>query len=590
MPDGGSYSDYIREVYIDNIRSVLIIDDDYPTLSEFLTNEKNEKTWRLDPGKVHNIIKHFRDDRKWLVDIHDGNNISLEDELVIAQHLYQTDLLILDYELEKHEIDQGIKARHIAKELSKTPHFNLVIVHSSKDKPTLFKEMLLSFLPPITKELHPVQETKITELLEELEDKNEGIKETIFSAFSEQTYLYYYKHVSSLRQDIETNKSEYSEILHILSGLKLSEKVSVIKFLARKLEKELIKKKAISSIGSPTPRWSNTSTDYQWIKVGNAFIAFATKEEAEKETLPDILLHTLAEWAPMPSRLIMSKIRVELESKGVLVEDEVLEDPHKFAIWYRDLLEKTDKLSRFVELQYTIDRHLVGLGKSIFNEVLRYSNQLIKFEKSDENIIPNDIVKTRFNINLNNDEELIEAVKQHNSYVCTHPPSGWHLTTGHILGFADALWLCLSPACDLVPNQKTSGHFGDVEGFMPFLGVRLYKAPDSLSKEQINSNKFIFLKTDSGITSYCFHDPAKASANPHWYPLYAFDGGAVNNLGEIEILKSETCADNGLKFSRHSAKIMYQLYPEYAINLMQGLGQNLSRVGLDYKSYPVPKK
>ena len=53
------YQEFIKEAFIDSIRSVLIIDDDYPTFDEVLSNQNDlnrgkqidkEKDWYESPG------------------------------------------------------------------------------------------------------------------------------------------------------------------------------------------------------------------------------------------------------------------------------------------------------------------------------------------------------------------------------------------------------------------------------------------------------------------------------------------------------------------------------------------------------------
>ena len=71
------YRDFIEEAYIKPIRSVLIIDDDYPTIEEVLYSELNtnitNKRWRSNPAQVLKVIESFRSrDPSFIVDVHDG--------------------------------------------------------------------------------------------------------------------------------------------------------------------------------------------------------------------------------------------------------------------------------------------------------------------------------------------------------------------------------------------------------------------------------------------------------------------------------------------------------------------------------------
>ena len=121
MADVATFSDLVREAFIDPLRSVLIIDDQYPTWEEILNNafsdaERDQeiearstaKEWQQLPSGPLRVIKQFRRRNPgFIIDIHDGidpdaGNTLNENEtpVSLASHLYQSDLLILDYNLE----------------------------------------------------------------------------------------------------------------------------------------------------------------------------------------------------------------------------------------------------------------------------------------------------------------------------------------------------------------------------------------------------------------------------------------------------------------------------------------------------------
>jgi hypothetical protein len=163
-------------------------------------------------------------------------------------------------------------------------------------------------------------------------------------------------------------------------------------------------------------------------------------------------------------------------------------------------------------------------------------------------------------------------------------------------------WVCLSPICDLVPGQKTSvGIYGDVGKGKPFLGVKLHKRNGNLDATKINSNNFLFLpnSSDSGeVNKYGFYkgsgtDPNE-SLSPHWSLFVAENGGQFDpKKRSIRIAKigfDEQASENsteeipGLNFKYHQCEIVAQLRYEYALNLIQKLGAEQTRVGLGYIS------
>ncbi len=83
-----SYEQFIEEAFIDPIRSVLMIDDDYPTYDEILGQREEQdrgttsgKSWIQNPSSLRKLIRKFRErSRPLLVDIHDGTNVAAGDE------------------------------------------------------------------------------------------------------------------------------------------------------------------------------------------------------------------------------------------------------------------------------------------------------------------------------------------------------------------------------------------------------------------------------------------------------------------------------------------------------------------------------
>ena len=127
-----TYESLISEAFIDPIRSVLIVDDDYPTLNEILAENEEEqrylakdKGWRKDKQSVRDILWQFRDPKApLLLDIHDGTVPDEEKDEERVDELQQTDLLILDYQLEPG-VEHGDHALKIARRASTSYSFTL---------------------------------------------------------------------------------------------------------------------------------------------------------------------------------------------------------------------------------------------------------------------------------------------------------------------------------------------------------------------------------------------------------------------------------------------------------------------------------
>ena len=111
-----NFQSFIEEAFIDPIRSVVIVDDDYPTIEEVLGSdpknegvdavEQRQKDWVKSPQQVMEVVSEFRSkEKKYILDIHDAQNLTDDEEVDGAAHLHQTDLLVLDYQLNPENAD-----------------------------------------------------------------------------------------------------------------------------------------------------------------------------------------------------------------------------------------------------------------------------------------------------------------------------------------------------------------------------------------------------------------------------------------------------------------------------------------------------
>ena len=193
-----------------------------------------------------------------------------------------------------------------------------------------------------------------------------------------------------------------------------------------------------------------------------------------------------------------------------------------------------------------------------------------------------EICKDHFGVNLKKDSDWTKATLEHNVFVCSMEPVGSHLTTGHVFEMSDIHWLCLSPACDMVPSQISDWRTAALGKRLPFLAVKLHSISTTRVTKDIHSNRFLFLRFKDQLSGFCFNDPSRAESSPQWDLLYAENRGEFTGkkfqftVSRIEQGKTK------LLSKRLEAKVVGQLRYEYALNLIQKLGVSLTRVGLDF--------
>ncbi len=127
-----------------------------------------------------NSRKKFRERNPgFVIDIHDAladnhTAASSEGETVasLANHLHQSDLLVLDYNLEGAESGLGgAKAKEILKSVLSNQHFNLIVIHTGEESlQNVAEESLMSLLGSCTSKFSPPELIAIDEIQGSIDD------------------------------------------------------------------------------------------------------------------------------------------------------------------------------------------------------------------------------------------------------------------------------------------------------------------------------------------------------------------------------------------------------------------------------------
>ncbi|MBI3145219.1 MAG: hypothetical protein HYZ18_08165 [Pseudogulbenkiania sp.] len=600
---GLSYKNLIQEVFIDPIRTVIVVDDEFPTLSSLLARELSDGNEKLEKGiatKVQQIINFCHEaNRRWMVEIHDGQSpTSFVDETISASNHHQSDLMILDFHLDRRHPDRGDDAIQILRNLAEGGHFNLVIVYTkgyeaaAGDIERVAREIAIGLSSVDNRLIMNDRSLGVAkETLEEWENFDDSIATKIIDEVDDGIYL---KIRNSSVGDLNWNDvCRFEELQQLVSLLdtspesvkKVCKPKALIKWAMHAYQQEITSRLSPKEIGRVTTGFDRDQ-NVNWIRTDRLFVTVVSKSN-EASTLPEKLLSALSLWNPEPHRLLMSKMRAVLEKQGVIAENEVLSNRHLQAGWLQEYLTP-DQGQRTWKILNTISRHWEGLGDALRQEVAEFAERLaiLLLKENRANVV----AKWHSAVQQDNIHSHL------NRYACSKRVEGGHLTTGHVLRVqidqAYSYWLCLSPACDLVPGQKSSGWPKRLGGHMALLLVELFVS----SRERALSNAYggnhLFLEIDNEVKLFSFTPDAGKSAsdgsarvsNPKWEQMFAADQGRFTfDNSKIKLKIRRTAEQNGqLELSEHDAEVVAQLRYEYALNLLQRLGANLSRVGLDF--------
>lgn len=575
------YDRLIEQAYIDPIRTVIVVDDEFPSLDGLIEKEiKGTRPWsgsESDAIKVSEILSYCRNrDRPWLVDVHDGREVSIKGEERIAPYLHHSDLMILDYHL-NGDAGTGDDAIGILRDLAKNDHFNMVIVYTKGDSEAIgkvFREIAISLMDnnPTLSEIPAHPKEMIANAIAEWEDTDPDIESKLLAIIDDQIYL-------DIRKTNTSRKLLDMEVWNVVKELLKTAPKGVpenlwAKWLIAKKHHSLSRRLSPQGVGDVS--WIRTQ-DLNWLRTDRLFVTVISKTNSAN-VLPVMLKSAIINWCPSPHQLLMARMRAQMNEHGVLAESGVLRDRLLQAGWMQQLFGESC-IDRKQNLKNTVDRHWEALGDHLRSNIDEYAGEL----SSHLDDLGKDEVFKRFFSHIDLQVENDDILKRLNTYACLKArPDHFHLMTGHILKIGDELWACLTPACDLIPGQKKTGWYGRLGDHLPFKAVLLHKMSDRLALSQATQNIFIFTSIDNKTECYSVCPGGETQNNPHWEQFFAKNGGrfddAEGNFSVGRLVESE----NTLNFTDSPAKIVCQLRYEYALNLLQRLGHNLSRVGLDY--------
>ncbi|MCV3767150.1 response regulator receiver domain [Rhizobium sp. TRM95796] len=586
-----TFSDLVKQAFIDPIRSVLIIDDQYPTWEQIFSEEgydASNSRW-TPKGKILKVVKQFRKMSPALtVDIHDG-----QENNGIGSYLHQSDLLVLDYQLEKNE-PHGVRATEIIADLLENNHFNLVMIHTAiGDLVDPFNTVLMSLLTPLNiKQARADQGQKLIEKLEDSGDEHfEDILKDLRTALNATAYIGLRRHLfdGGKQADFLKSAAELESYRTIVGKAEWDVNQSLMVMDWGML---LHDKKVAAYKASPRDlRWSVPGNRRKaWIRTNGGFIAFADKKNTE---LLKILQAAIEDWRPSPSRLMSSRIRSEISKQGAGAEDNALSDKYAYWQYYQELrgtpldtspMAQRNRRKTLLESQAA--RHTERLLDLIGNKAVEFGLKVLEADPTETNA---KLPGFSRNYAVKSSVRMRDKARSHyNAHISTKQLSGWHLHPGHIFKISQEMWVCLSPSCDLVPMQKTSAAVqnSSAASVKPFIAVRLH-SKQSYSTSEVNSNTLIFLKDGDAINTYSVYPNGREFGSPIWRLFMAADFGKFE-IEENRTAKLDLSYLSGkgqeMEVERVEAKLIGQLRYEYALNLIQKLGVEFTRIGLDFSA------
>lgn len=578
-----TYQDLIKEAFIDPIRTVTVIDDEYPTLKELLQQSASYPD--ADNQNIARLIKitnMCHETHKWSLDVFNGKSPKIGGNNYIPEHLHHSDLLILDYHLDGNQ-DDGQRAREIINKLDSNNHFNIVLVHTkgvaADNIKQVFEEILVDFYTANSDVFSTITDKEGS--IEEWLDENSENYETWLNSEYSITEI-----ASALSMDNLKNLGKPKAPKHIFHSFfddiaEISKAIasagdigfSVDDLILFRL-KELVDNCGIK-IGASRKdlSWDWSDDNLNYISTGKVFISVVRKssEDPEQE-LFEALCGSLNHFDASPMHLLMAKIRHEVDERGLEQAQNILLNRSAQAGWLYSLLSNDQ--DSFAH-DKAIDLHWEQLGRASKNSLRAFSQKISGALSRQDNA--QNVVKKFFRECINSSDESCGHL---NAFTCSMPVVGSHLNTGSILSFDGEYWVCLTPACDLVPDQKAKRWKDRIgEDPLPLKAVKLHEALLSTANGKANSNEYIYLNLEDSteLKVFSFFE----SDSPTWDTFYALNQGRFTDDTTLDLAQVRE-KEGVLSINNVKAQVVAELRYEYALNLLQRFGANQTRVGLDF--------
>ncbi|MBM2575369.1 hypothetical protein JQC91_03545 [Jannaschia sp. Os4] len=586
-----TYEELISEAFIDPIRSVLIVDDDYPTLREVLLPEEEQekrhghKSWRSETGKadVQAVIDEFRqpDAPSYILDVHDATSPGTDEDEEHVGTLQQTDLLVLDYQLDRTRVGDGTMAVRIAREALSNKHFNLILVHTQEDLDEVFYEFVLGFLQP-SFSIEPAPDDATINLLTDFEDELASTVTTALYAAARRQLL---QAPDKFDRVVRTGAGPWGELAKLLDdkGVERNAWPDAARHVLALFE--MSNPSRFADRGLDVLDWEAEGTKF--VRAARGFLAFKSKRNSG--SLLDAVRSALATWEPLPSRLMLTKLRAEMNERGIEVQDDALGRRDVGAVWYLRLLEQEERtLDSLVDS--TARKHAEQLLDQLMPAVALFAKRI---RNVDVGRPPGDVIKDRFGLDIENKTALNDAKIGHNAFVGSKPNRSAHLEIGHVLHVDDEYWVCLTPACDMVPKRQRGDSRDRASGLKRFTAVKLLPRTHDKNLRDAQRGGLVFANIEARngtSTRLSFAVAKRAGESPTSMMMYVTDDGylptqspVVCELGFLSSTKDRADPLDSLELVRVEAHVCGMLRYEYALEIQSHLTASQSRIGLDFE-------
>lgn len=351
---------------------------------------------------------------------------------------------------------------------------------------------------------------------------------------------------------------------------------------------------------------SGSGENGHWVQGGNVFVVIVPKtEDAATENI-GVLLNKLTaaivDWSPSLIDVMLAAAAGSIQRHGlrktaVDFGDDVL--CNGLVYWFlagdsaygeaAQIQSEADRRDRIEQLHRTVFELLCAaalksaadLSEAVVAAALPQGQNPIHIPAADRAALAKSWAKAK-----NTDEWKMMLAA--NAFLCSTAFAGKHVTTGTIFRKegTEEYWLCVSAGCDMVPRSGPASNEWR-NRLYPFRLIHSARLPKHAAPPTAligaHHGRTIFIRQGRDIVALEF--VPKGLTEPNIAPLFAENAAMVAN-GIFRGFFVQKAADGTLATVASNYTPVGQLRPEYAARLLQQTGHHLSRIGVDFLSRP----
>lgn len=536
MSDEAAESWPVR-AYVEPIRSVLFVDDQFPTYSEPESGSEKERARALWLACR---------ERGWQCDVDNATDWASPAQ---QQRLTSSDLLVLDYHLAGSDPTPALS---IIAGLAATPSPNLVVVYTAETDLEGVLDQVAAFARGIDRALVAADLGDVADLEGSVDWSREALR-----SYLRGQDVWKGEFVKACREEGLDPK------VNMENGRALVEKDLSSRFGAPRVETP----RRIESIGA--------NGSERWLQCGNLFVAIIgkSKESAdEAKTLLDGLTAAVRAWNPSWLACLIALARRAVND-GAFRDDLALPN---------DLLQRG--LIHYVKSAE--DQEERGRrGRQVAADLVRRRFEAATTTMGD--LILSDAPAVQ-------DPPSVDMLLHANAFLCAEKHERHHLRVGTVFRSEDSsqYWVCVTPACDMVPRPRPESinpweaSLGDARVMTAVWLDTNVSAQTAVSSAE--AGRYLFFEDFSAtlpvtraavVFNLSTNDP-----NPKVEHMFAGNLGRKDPDGKVTLLRMRRGEDGKISIHEETAVVVCQLRAPYAERLAHIVGGHVSRIGVDFLS------